>query len=206
MIVKVCGMRDADNIKEVESLGVDWMGFIFYPRSSRYVGEEAPAYLPAKCKRVGVMVNASLEEIIRRQSQFALDFIQLHGDESPQFCASVKERVPNVKLIKVFHIKDKSDLNAVGKYDGVADCFLFETKAGVYGGSGMKFDWDLLDSYHGDVPFLITGGIGVDDAESISRLSHPRFAGVDINSRFEISPAVKDVDLIREFLSRLKNR
>lgn len=204
MIIKVCGMRDADNIKEVEALGVDWMGFIFYPHSQRYVGDAAPAYLPSKCKRVGVMVNSSLEEIVLRQSQFGLDFIQLHGDETPQFCASVKERVPKAKLIKVFRIKNKSDLNAINAYEDVADYFLFETKTNVYGGSGQQFDWSLLRGYQGVTPFLLTGGIGPDDAVKVHRFSHPRFVGVDINSRFELAPALKDVALIRKFLSCLR--
>lgn len=205
MIVKVCGMRDADNIRDVEALGVDWMGFIFYPKSSRDVSGSRPSYLPSGCKRVGVMVNPSLDEIRERQADYRFDLIQLHGDESPEFCAEAKSLLPEVKFIKMVQVTDKETLNAaVRQYEEMVDYFLFETKTSGYGGSGRQFDWALLQSYEGRLPFLITGGIGPDDAEKVKAFSHPKFAGIDINSRFETAPALKDVNLIRRFVSCVK--
>jgi phosphoribosylanthranilate isomerase len=205
MIVKVCGMRDADNIRDVEALDIDWMGFIFYPKSSRDVSGSRPPYLPSGCKRVGVMVNPSLDEIRERQADYRFDLIQLHGDESPEFCTEVKSLLPEVKFIKMVQVTDKETLNAaVRQYEEVVDYFLFETKTSGYGGSGRQFDWTLLQSYEGRLPFLITGGIGPDDAEKVKAFSHPKFAGIDINSRFETAPALKDVNLIRRFVSCVK--
>ena len=198
-------MRDADNIRDVEALDIDWMGFIFYPKSSRDVSGSRPPYLPSGCKRVGVMVNPSLDEIRERQADYRFDLIQLHGDESPEFCTEVKSLLPEVKFIKMVQVTDKETLNAaVRQYEEVVDYFLFETKTSGYGGSGRQFDWTLLQSYEGRLPFLITGGIGPDDAEKVKAFSHPKFAGIDINSRFETAPALKDVNLIRRFVSCVK--
>ncbi len=205
MIVKVCGMRDADNIRDVEALGIDWIGFIFYPKSSRDISGRKPSYLPIQCKRVGVMVNPSLDEIRERQMDYRFDLIQLHGDESPEFCAEAKRLLPGVKFIKMVQVADEETLNAaVHQYEDVVDCFLFETKTSGYGGSGRQFDWSLLQSYEGKLPFLITGGIGPDDAEKVRAFTHPKFAGIDINSRFETAPALKDVNLVRRFVSCVK--
>ena len=154
MMIKVCGMRDAENIREVEAMGIDLMGFIFWPKSSRYVSER-PAYLPTKCKRVGVFVDEDIEKVRHIADDYALDYIQLHGHESPEYCVLLKGH----KLIKAFNIATKEDLEATKPYEGLVDYFLFDTKGKSVGGNGEKFDWTVLEAYQGNTPFLLSGGI-----------------------------------------------
>jgi len=199
-LVKVCGMRDAENICEVEALGIDLMGFIFWPKSSRYVSER-PAYLPTNCKRVGVFVDEDIETVKRIADDYALDYIQLHGHESPEYCAQLK----GLKLIKAFNIATTEDFKQTEPYTGIVDYFLFDTKGKSVGGNGEKFDWSVLSAYQGDTPFLLSGGISPDDAASVRAIHHPKFAGVDLNSRFELEPALKNVAKMKDFLEGLKD-
>ena len=203
MIVKVCGMRDGDNIREVEQLSIDWMGFIFYPKSSRYVSE-VPAYLPTKCKRIGVFVDASTDEIIKKIHDFSLDTIQLHGNEYPEQISHLLSLTSHLSIIKAFNIATAEDLKSTASYTGLADYFLFDTKGQSVGGNGEKFDWSVLDSYEGETPFLLSGGIGPDDAARVSSFRHPKCAGIDLNSKFESSPAYKDVTTLSRFLNEIK--
>ncbi len=198
MIIKVCGMTEAENIRRVEALGVDWMGFIFYPRSKRYVAAP-PSYLPQRALRVGVFVNAPMTEILQKIKDFGLDFVQLHGSETPDFCAEVKKS--GVKVIKAIHVNSAADLSGL---DYSADYLLFETPSDAFGGSGRHFDWSLLTDYNGTVPFLLSGGIGPDDFDAINELKHPLFAGIDLNSRFESEPGIKQPELLEAFLANLK--
>ena len=200
MIVKVCGMRDGGNIRDVESLGADWMGFIFFPRSPRYVSEP-PACLPTAMKRIGVFVNASDEDIMRRVGEYSLYGVQLHGSEPPEQC--LRLRRSGVMVMKAFDIGSPSDLSATVPYDGAADFFLFDTPCPGFGGSGRCFDWSLLARYQGDTPFLLSGGISLATAEALRTFSHPAFAGIDVNSGFETAPAMKDVRSLAEFLRKI---
>ena len=207
MNVKVCGMRNAQNIQEVERLGIDMMGFIFWPRSSRYVSER-PAYLPTKCKRVGVFVDQPLEEVMQTARDYSLDYIQLHGNESPDYLRQL--RSPSFAVIKAFNIATAADFVQTEDYRGLADAFLFDTKGKSVGGNGEKFDWGVLDSYDSDVPFLLSGGICPADAPSVRSLfasGRKPFAskciGIDLNSRFETAPGMKDAAALRRFLSAL---
>ena len=208
MIIKVCGMRDADNIREVEQLStvncqlsIDWMGFIFYPKSSRYVSAR-PAYLPQKCKRVGVFVNATIDDIRQHIADYSLDIVQLHGHESTDSIRSLRSLCGDViSIIKAFNIATKEDLNAATPYAGLVDYFLFDTKGPSVGGNGEKFDWSVLEAYNGDTPFLLSGGIGPDDAERILDYHHPKCIGIDLNSRFEIEPGIKDITKLKTFLN-----
>ena len=202
MIIKVCGMRDGDNIREVEQLSIDWMGFIFYPKSSRYVSE-VPAYLPTKCKRVGVFVDASTDEITKKIHDFSLDAIQLHGNEYPEQISHLLSLTSHLSIIKAFNIATAEDLKSTASYTGLADYFLFDTKGASVGGNGEKFDWSVLDSYEGETPFLLSGGIGPDDAARVSSFRHPKCAGIDLNSKFESSPAFKDVTTLSRFLNEI---
>ena len=202
MIVKVCGMRDGDNIREAEQLSIDWMGFIFYPKSSRYVSE-VPAYLPTKCKRVGVFVDASTDEIIKKIHDFSLDIIQLHGNESPEQISHLLSLTSHLSIIKAFNIATAEDLKSTASYTGLADYFLFDTKGPSVGGNGEKFDWSVLSNYEGDTPFLLSGGIGPDDAARVSSFRHPKCVGIDLNSKFESSPAFKDVTTLSRFLNEI---
>jgi phosphoribosylanthranilate isomerase len=197
-MIKVCGMRETENIREAEALGIDLMGFIFWPKSSRYVCER-PAYLPTKCQRVGVFVDASLEEIRQHADDYQLDLIQLHGHESPAFAEALRP----LSLIKAFNIACAEDLRQTEAYEGVVDYFLFDTKGKVVGGNGVKFDWSVLTSYHGETPFLLSGGIGPDDVEAVNSFRHPKCIGIDLNSRFEVEPALKDITKLRQFINQL---
>ena len=202
MIIKVCGMRDGDNIREVEQLSIDWMGFIFYPKSSRYVSE-VPAYLPTKCKRIGVFVDASTDEITKKIHDFSLNAIQLHSNESPEQISHLLSLTSHLSIIKAFNIATAEDLKSTASYTGLADYFLFDTKGASVGGNGEKFDWSVLDSYEGETPFLLSGGIGPDDAARVSSFRHPKCAGIDLNSKFESSPAYKDVTTLSRFLNEI---
>lgn len=197
-IIKVCGMRDAQNIREVESLGIDLMGFIFWPKSSRYVSQR-PAYLP-KCKRVGVFVNEDVEQVKHIANDYALNLIQLHGNESPDYVKQLREW----ETIKAFNIASADDLKQTRAYEGIADYFLFDTKGRSVGGNGEKFDWSILEGYHGNTPFLLSGGIGPEDAELLRHWLHPKCIGFDINSRFELEPGIKDTDKIKTFINTLR--
>ena len=203
MIIKVCGMREAENILEVEQLRVDWMGFIFYPRSPRFV-KEVPSYLPMKAKRVGVFVNEEPPVIFERARQFGLDMIQLHGNESHSLCQALFDN--NLKVIKAFSIEPGKPFpnEKVERYEGYCDYFLFDTQTVLHGGSGRKFDWQILADYKGATPFLLSGGISPEDVEAIKSFKHPRWAGVDLNSRFESSPAIKDVSLLKKFIKNIR--
>ena len=195
-MIKVCGMRDAENICQVEALGIDMMGFIFYPKSSRYVSKH-PEYLPTKCKRVGVFVDEDVENIMKIADDYALDFIQLHGHESIEEVMKLQDW----NVIKAFNIATKEDLEKTAPYAGLVDYFLFDTKGPSAGGNGEKFDWSILDAYNDDTPFLLSGGIGPDDAERILNYHHPKCIGFDLNSRFEIEPGIKDIIKLKTFLN-----
>ena len=199
MIIKTCGMRDADNIRAVSELGIDWMGFIFWAPSSRYVSEK-PTFLPTRQKRVGVFVDARIEEVKSKADEYALDLIQLHGSESPAFCERLKAN-SQPQLIKAFNIATQEDLEQTIPYEGLVDYFLFDTKAKMVGGNGTQFDWSVLSAYQGNTPFLLSGGIGPDDAEKVRNFHHPQLAGIDLNSRFELSPALKDIEKLKQFIT-----
>mgnify|MGYP002624667648 FL=1 len=204
MIIKVCGMRDPENIRAVSELEIQWLGMIFWEKSSRYVSEK-PSYLPTKQKRVGVFVDADIEEILRKVDEYALDIIQLHGKESPAYIQELRllcgDRVASI--IKTLNIATKEDLEQTMPYMDGVDYFLFDTKAKRIGGNGTKFDWSVLTEYKGTTPFILSGGIGPDDADKVKTFHHPQLAGIDLNSRFETAPALKDVNALRNFLSSL---
>lgn len=200
LIIKVCGMTEAENIRAVEQLGVEMIGFIFYPKSPRYV-YEMPAYLPVHAKRVGVFVNESKENVLMYADRFALDYVQLHGNESPEYCRSLYNS--GLHLIKAFSISQPKDITAVLDYKGVCDYYLFDTQTPQYGGSGNQFDWNLLHRYGGTTPFLLSGGINSYSAKAIKEFHHPQMAGIDLNSRFETAPGKKDVERIRKFLQEI---
>ena len=201
MITKVCGMRDADNIRGVDGLPVDWIGFIFWPRSSRYVSQK-PAFLPTKAKRVGVFVDADIEDVHQHIEDYALDIVQLHGHETPAYVSQLQ----GVKVIKAISVGSRDDIAAYKPYEGLVDYFLFDTKCKTVGGSGEHFDWTVLTDYVGETPYLLSGGIGPDDAARVRQFlavnGSPvgKCIGIDLNSRFEISPALKDVNQLKRFL------
>ena len=251
--IKVCGMRDAGNIRKVERLGIDMMGFICWEGSSRFVAE-VPAYLP-ECPRVGVFVNPSLDYVQQQAEAFGFSYIQLHGSESPEFCKAVREKT-GCKIIKAKSLprplqrrgersqaldieslttdkersqaldieslttdKERSqalDIESLTTdkelqrlfpppLEGLGEALLlFDTKCPTHGGSGRKFNWDILRDYRGDLPFLLSGGIGPEDAGALRQFHHEKCLGIDINSRFEVEPGIKDVEKIKQFITALR--
>jgi phosphoribosylanthranilate isomerase len=198
--IKVCGMRDPENTELLCSLGPDYLGFIFYPESKRYVGDRPDPQLfdlvPPGIKKVGVFVNEQLDRIIKRFEEHRLDLVQLHGNESPEFCRKLTDA--GVALIKAL-APDSSLLD----YSGVVQFFLFDTPSPTWGGTGKKFDWKLLEGRSIPVPFLMSGGIGPRDVEAIGQIRQENFVGVDVNSRFELSPGLKDIGQLERFMKEL---
>jgi phosphoribosylanthranilate isomerase len=218
MIIKVCGMRDADNIRDISALGVDLIGLIFYPPSPRYVQQFSsgagiiPDYAPDMGKtplRVGVFVDDMPQNIVTRVYNYKLDYIQLHGNEPRETLENLRATIdpdikPKVKIIKAISVSSAEDIKKYKEYVGAADLFLFDTECKTVGGSGEQFDWQVLQAYDGDVPFLLSGGIGPDDVERIKNFHHPKCIGIDLNSKFEIEPALKDVEKLKQFLVKVK--
>ena len=199
-------MKYPDNIREVSSLHPDFMGFIFYPNSPRYVGQldaVSLTSLPTSIKKTGVFVNENLENILTAISKYNLDAVQLHGADNKKLCRKISQEAKTM-VIKVFPIMDASNFRVTGDYEEVADYFLFDTKTDLYGGSGQKFNWNILQEYKGNKPFLLSGGIGADDVKAIRKIEHPKMIGVDLNSRFEIKPGLKNVALLSQFIEELK--
>jgi len=209
MIVKVCGMCDPGNIRDIANAGADWIGMIFYEKSPRYVGNAGGALNDEivvnnkALKKVGVFVNATFEEMIEKGRDYRLDYIQLHGSEKPELCDALKKQGLNV--IKALSIASVEDVKAADAYAGYVDFLLFDTKCEGYGGSGKQFDWSVLDAYTGETPFILSGGLKPDSAMLVKTFSHHSMVGVDINSGFEISPAFKNVDLVEGFIKNIKS-
>jgi phosphoribosylanthranilate isomerase len=207
MKIKVCGNKDLSQLKELNDLGIDYAGFIFYEQSPRYVlkgikGKDVKN-LKLDIKKVGVFVNASEEEVMEQIDEFGLDVVQLHGDETASFCNHISD---HIKVIKAFRIAD-ADTNVdwlVKEFDEVCDYYLFDKEsAGLYGGTGQKFDWNLLEKSVIGKPFFLSGGININDAEALRKFEHPFFYGVDVNSRFETEPGIKDIELVKKFEEQL---
>ena len=208
MKLKICGMRESVNVSKVIALKPDYMGFIFYPESSRFVGDlEYNIISLVKSQGiepVAVFVNASMETMIQTCTWYGFTHVQLHGDETPQTCEVL--RTKGLQVIKAFSVADSSDLKKTAVYENCCDYFLFDTKTALSGGSGRHFDWDLLKDYSGTKPFFLSGGIGVDDAEKVKAFYHPLLLGIDLNSRFETEPAVKEVGLLKCFINQLMEK
>ena len=220
MLIKVCGMRDGDNIRQVAELGVDWIGMIFWPQSPRNVTmipthagiipDKAPSNgaTPKGVSRVGVFVDEMAQNIITRVVNFRLDLVQFHGHETPTLIRNLRRTLdpdirPGIQFIKAISVSSRDDIATYKDYEDCVDYFLFDTKCTTVGGSGQQFDWSVLDAYDGKKPFLLSGGIGPDDAERILSFHHPKCIGIDLNSRFETTPAQKDVAALRTFLSQI---
>lgn len=211
-------MRDADNIRDISALGVDMIGLIFYPPSPRYVQQFSsgagiiPDYAPDMGKtplRVGVFVDDMPQNIVTRVYNYKLDYIQLHGNEPRETLENLRATIdpdikPKIKIIKAISVSSAEDIKKYKEYVGAADLFLFDTECKTVGGSGEQFDWQVLQAYDGDVPFLLSGGIGPDDVERIKNFHHPKCIGIDLNSKFEIEPALKDVEKLKQFLVKVK--
>lgn len=202
--VKVCGNTKIDNLKEVCLLSPDYVGFIFYDKSRRNVLTPGQVAKTANCKakRVGVFVNASEQVIRGKVEEYKLDIIQLHGDETPEFTTKINAFMP---VFKVFQIDNNFNFNILKHYISACYYFVFDTSSKQYGGSGKKFDWSILSRYNLEKPFILSGGISENDIENIKKINHPKMIGVDLNSRFEISPGIKNIATLSTFLTQLQH-
>ncbi|MGB5205452.1 MAG: phosphoribosylanthranilate isomerase [Eudoraea sp.] len=208
MKLKICGMKH--NIEEVAELQPDYLGFIFWKPSMRFFDGSIPK-LPKTTRKVGVFVDANIDEILNRTNTFALNAIQLHGNESPEFCAKLKEEFDcqnsKIDILKVFSIKDSFDFLQLSPYEKSSDFFLFDTKGKLPGGNGYQFNWEVLKGYPSKKPYFLSGGIGLEEVDNVleflqkeeSKYCH----AIDVNSKFEISPGLKDIDKLKEFKNRL---
>ena len=206
MLIKICGLREPDNIREIAGLQPDYMGFIFYPNSPRFVKNmdvSVMEKLPKSITKTGVFVNENLENILTYIHKYKLDAVQLHGADNKKLCLKIKEEA-KVMVIKAFAVMASYNLKVTKEYEDFADLFLFDTKTDLYGGSGQKFNWNILHDYHGEKDFLLSGGISPDDVKAIRKIEHPKMIGVDLNSRFEIKPGLKNVALLSQFIEELK--
>ena len=222
-IIKVCGMRNGENIRQVAELGVDYIGMIFWAKSPRNV-TMVPTHagiipdrinsqlstLSSQFKRVGVFVDEMPQNIITRVVNFKLDVVQLHGHESPTVIRNLRTTLdpdihPGIQFWKAISISSPDDIDVCQMYEDCVDAFVFDTKCTCMGGSGQKFDWSILEAYNGSKPFLLSGGIGLEDAERIKAFYHPRCIGIDLNSRFETEPALKDVNKLIKFINTVRS-
>ena len=203
--LKVCGMRDPENILEVANIAPDFMGFIFYDRSPRYVGDnfKMPEFSEVT-KKVGVFVNESTDVMIDTSNKFRLDFLQLHGHESVDQCRELKRA--GVGIIKVFSMDNQTDLDLTLPFASVADYFLFDTRGKYYGGNSTTFDWGILNQYHGEVPFFLSGGITPEHIEEVKQIGHSQLWAIDVNSGVEIRPAFKDVEKVKAIRTTLNSK
>lgn len=215
MIVKVCGMRDPQNIEALLELPIDLMGLIFYKKSARNVLNTQAAEIVAasgdKVKRVGVFVDEDIDTIIQKVTKFKLQYVQLHGKETPDYCYDLLAKSAKtfgchdeLQIIKAFSVDEQFDFSITKGYTAYCKYFIFDTKGKNAGGNGFTFDWSLLSQYKSTTPFLLSGGIDAESAEAIKALNFPQLVGVDLNSKFEKSPALKDVALLKSFVAEIK--
>lgn len=199
-------MRNPENISGVVAARPDYMGFIFYPESRRFVGDEFSAetlqIVPESVKKVGVFVDELPAKVMEICKKLGLEVAQLHGNETPEYCREIQDS--GLTVFKAFSVGDQFKFSGLKAYSGVCNYFLFDTKGQLPGGTGQKFNWQLLENYKGDVPFFLSGGIGPDDLEAIRLFSHPRWRGIDINSGFEIEPALKNVEKVIRFIEEIR--
>jgi phosphoribosylanthranilate isomerase len=209
MKFKVCGLTSVNQVQQLEAMGVDYAGFIFYKKSSRYVYDRMTCdelkSIKGKIKKIGVFVNASHDEILKTVYECGIEIIQLHGDETPNFCEGISN---HVKVIKAFRIGEEEHLQyRLNSYTDFCDMYLFDTAGAGYGGTGKKFNWDILKDLNVNKPFLLSGGIKPGDEEAISGFMKSPVAkdlyAVDINSGFEISPGIKDIEQVSAFIKNL---
>lgn len=208
MKVKICGMKFPKNILEIGALQPDYMGFIFYPKSKRFVGENfsirSIEKLPKSIKKVGVFVNESVKIILENVSKYKLDAVQLHGNESVETCASIKEN--GVEVIKVFSVDNYFNFEEVLPFEVVSDYFLFDTRTEKYGGSGIVFNWEILEKYTVSKPFFLSGGLGLENLNTITKVTHPALVGLDFNSKLEDKNYKKISEEVSELIHKIRTK
>jgi phosphoribosylanthranilate isomerase len=233
MKIKVCGMRQAQKLKDLTTLNPDYIGFIFYGKSKRFVAEFPQVNMDKSIQKVGVFVNETIEVVISIVKEHQLNAVQLHGDESVAYCDELKERVAEkwslsgvetsqnddklsssvissplndrIEIIKAFSVDEHFDFSVTKAYEPFCDLFLFDTKGKEYGGNGVKYDWSILKNYKGAIPFLLSGGISATDADAIKEFGHDKCIGLDINSGFEDAPGLKNIGKLKTFFKEVKD-
>lgn len=214
--IKVCGNNNKENFESLVNLEPDYVGFIFYDKSKRFVKDESLFSIFPNAEKVGVFVNESISTIIQKVIDYKLDVVQLHGDETAEFCEQListkhqylltDESFLDFKIWKAVGIKTEEDFKQLTAYQQVVNSFVFDTKSDNYGGTGRKFDWQLLTNYQLSTPFLLSGGIKLEDALLLKNFQHPRCIGFDINSGFETEPGIKKIEEIKEFIDVIDGR
>lgn len=205
--LKICGMKDPANILQVSGLMPDFFGFIFYSGSKRYAGELSPSVvsdLPSGILKIGVFVDEDLDEVVTIIEKFGLSGVQLHGSESAVYCAELKSKLnESVSVIKAFGVNEDFDFGTLDAYADIVDYFLFDTQTPDHGGSGKTFNWSLMENYKLDKPYFLSGGISEDHLSALKNIDDQRFFAIDVNSRFELEPGIKDFDKLKRFKTRL---
>ncbi|UKJ06142.1 phosphoribosylanthranilate isomerase [Solitalea lacus] len=205
MKIKICGMKYRDNIEAVAALQPDYLGFIFYPQSPRYVDDlSVLKTVPPSIKKVAVFVDANLDDALQIVADYDFDAVQLHGNEKPNYCSQFK--TATIEVIKAFGIDEKFDFGTLKRYRDACDSFLFDTKSPMHGGTGKSFDWSILTQYKETKPYFLSGGIGVDNLLELKPLLDYEQVPycIDFNSKLETSPGVKDVQKVQTIITQLK--
>lgn len=207
MKIKICGLKNSENIRQVSEANPDYMGFIFYPKSPRYVGlkfsKNTLETIPKRIVKTAVFVNESVENIMKIVKNYGFEAVQLHGNETPEMCKQLKEQ--KLTVFKTFAIEENFDFKTLIPYQTHCDYFLFDTKTPAFGGSGKSFDWILLLQYPLETPFFLSGGLGVENLEAILKLKHEKLYGLDFNSKLEKAPGLKDILMIKKVLGTIRN-
>lgn len=204
--IKVCGMAYPENVEEVCTLEPDYVGYIFFQGSRRYVGDRPDRSIfsiPGReIGKIGVFVNEAITTVKQIQSRYGLDLVQLHGTESPEYCRTLKnEGIPVIKALKPYPTLDDRHIH---DFKDHVDYLLFDTPGQEHGGTGRKFDWNYLDGADVPLPFFLSGGIGPDDKDAVAGIKHNQLLGIDVNSRFEIAPGMKHIGLLRQFIREIR--
>ena len=196
-------MREPENISDLLKLQPDFIGFIFYPKSKRYMDENLPEIDFGNTLKTGVFVDEHSDKVLETAQKYRLDVLQLHGNESPEYCQNLKKK--SYQIIKVFSVGTDFNFNRCVDYEGIVDLFLFDTKGKLPGGNGQVFNWDILSAYDLKTPFLLSGGIGLQHLSVIKNFAHPQLIGIDVNSGFEIRPAYKNIDELKTFFHEIRS-
>ena len=208
MKLKVCGMKYQDNIQEVATLQPDYLGFIFYEQSARHFDAHRIPEISNTIKKTGVFVDADLDFVIKKISKHNLKAVQLHGNETPEYCKQLRGK--NIEIIKVFSIKNEFDFSVLKLYDDIVDYFLFDTKGKLPGGNGYVFDWTILNNYPSTIPFFLSGGIGLSQIDDINKFQKSEASkycyALDVNSKFEIEPGLKNIEDLKKFKNNLTSK
>lgn len=202
MKIKVCGLREPGNILEIIQNDIDFIGHIFYEKSTRFISKNPQITLPENIKKTGVFVNDTVDNIFKKITDYELNVVQLHGNETPEFCRTLY--MQGIQLIKAFSVDESFDFEKTTPYQPFCKYFLFDSSGQFYGGNGTLFNWELLKKYNNELPFFLSGGIGPEHIDDILALRNTNMAGIDVNSRFESAPGIKDVNSINKMVQKIR--